>query len=75
VNIVSVVQSNLSKNFAIVLRRLTHHDAQIAQTNIALQQQGASFGEQLSALEERMAEQTALMTARMQDLFRQMQAL
>ncbi len=74
-NIVSLVQTNLSKNFTTLLKRLAHHDAQISQTNTLLQQQAQTFGNQFSLLESRMAEQTALLTGRIQDLFRLMQEL
>ena len=74
-NIVSLVQTNLSKNFTALLKRLSLHDAQISHTNTLLQQQAATFGNQFSLLESRMAEQTALLTGRIQDLFSQMQEL
>ena len=70
-----MVQTNLSKNFATLLKRLAHHDSQIAQNNLALQLQASTFNEQLSSLEQRLAEQTATTTGRMNELFRMVQQL
>lgn len=74
-SIVELVQTSLSKNFAIVQRRLSSHDARLAQSEATLRQEQTILTSSLSALEQQLIDQNALLTARMQELFRKVQAL
>jgi hypothetical protein len=63
---VEVVQTSLTRNFAIILKRLNHHDALLTQYQLNGNQQQTDNINQLLRLEQQLLEYKAAMADQIQ---------
>jgi hypothetical protein len=66
VNIVEIVQGNLSRNFALILKRLNHHDTLLAQHQLNGNQQQTENINQILRLEQQLLDYKAAITEQLQ---------
>lgn len=68
VNIIEIVQGNLSKNFSILLKRLNHHDAIFSKIETQIQVDQITTLNRISELETQLAHQHNAHVEQIQDL-------
>ena len=70
-----IVQGNLTRNFSILLKRLNHHDALLAQYQLVANQHQADNINQLLRLEQQLLDYKSTVTDQLQEAFQKSQTL
>jgi hypothetical protein len=68
VNIIEIVQGNLSKNFSIILKKLNHHDAIFSKIETQFQLDQITTLNRISELETQLAHQHNLHMEQIQEI-------
>lgn len=75
VNIVEVVQTNLAKNFTLLIKRLNHHDTIFAQYSLDAHQQKIENTNKVLRLEQQILDQKNEISQRLQEVLERIESI